>query len=356
MKCICHSFHLCASYACEKLPQEVEQFCREVYNYFSNSPKRAGELKEFQYFANTSPVKILHPSQTRWLSLEFVLKRLLSQYNTLLLYFTDQSYQNIPAANMILNHLNQLETKLYLEFLEFILPTFNVLNAIMQSETPKIQIIYREVTAAVKTILDCYIKEDIMKKNKTNVYDIDFKNPRNFLPIDKMYFEAKTQNSSLDNYVLNGVKIKCLDFYIESIRQIFDRFPLKNSAFEKLKFIDPKHVISRKTQSISEISIHFPNLIDDIQVIDNEWRMLRNIDFNEVGINTDEVEKNDDVNVFWRSISKIKLGSGQAKFGNLTSLIFNLLCLPHSSTNVERVFSQINLNKTQIKNRLKSDT
>ncbi|KAJ8929610.1 hypothetical protein NQ314_017687 [Rhamnusium bicolor] len=118
-------------------------------------------------------------------------------------------------------------------------------------------------------------------------------NPRNFLPIDKIYFGAKIQNSSLDNYVLNGVKIKCLDFYIKSIRQIFDRFPLKNSVFEQSKFIDPKHVISRKTQSISEISIHFPNLIDDIQVIDNEWRMLRNIDFNEVGINTDEVEKND---------------------------------------------------------------
>lgn len=31
LKCVCHSFHLCASYACEKLPSEVEQLAREVF-------------------------------------------------------------------------------------------------------------------------------------------------------------------------------------------------------------------------------------------------------------------------------------------------------------------------------------
>ncbi|CAH1104675.1 unnamed protein product [Psylliodes chrysocephalus] len=30
MKCVCHSFHLYASYACEKLPSEVEQLARDV--------------------------------------------------------------------------------------------------------------------------------------------------------------------------------------------------------------------------------------------------------------------------------------------------------------------------------------
>lgn len=30
LKCVCHSFHLCASYACEKLPSEVELLAREV--------------------------------------------------------------------------------------------------------------------------------------------------------------------------------------------------------------------------------------------------------------------------------------------------------------------------------------
>lgn len=47
MKCICHSFHLCASYSCEKLPRFIEDLLRDVYNYFSSSPKRIAEYTEF---------------------------------------------------------------------------------------------------------------------------------------------------------------------------------------------------------------------------------------------------------------------------------------------------------------------
>lgn len=64
MKCICHSLHLCASYACNKLPRIVEDVARDVYNYFQ-SPKQTSILKEFQEFVNVKPHKLLHPSQTR---------------------------------------------------------------------------------------------------------------------------------------------------------------------------------------------------------------------------------------------------------------------------------------------------
>ncbi|KAL0861603.1 hypothetical protein ABMA27_009102 [Loxostege sticticalis] len=66
VKCICHSFALCASYACTKLPREPEGLVRDVYNYISTSPKRTGLLKEFQQFLALKPHKILHPCQTRW--------------------------------------------------------------------------------------------------------------------------------------------------------------------------------------------------------------------------------------------------------------------------------------------------
>lgn len=43
LKCVCHSFHLCASYACLKLSREPETLIRD--NYFNNSPKRTGILR-----------------------------------------------------------------------------------------------------------------------------------------------------------------------------------------------------------------------------------------------------------------------------------------------------------------------
>lgn len=76
MGCTCHSFHLCASRACEKLPSTVEQFCRDIYNYFSNSNKRIKELKECEVFCAEKPHRMLRPAQTRWLPLGTAVARI----------------------------------------------------------------------------------------------------------------------------------------------------------------------------------------------------------------------------------------------------------------------------------------
>lgn len=129
MKCICHSFALCASNACLKLPRAVEDLARDVYSYFNCSPKRMGTLEEFQAFVRVKPHKMLHPSQTRWLSLHMVVARLLEQYEALKLYFTDAVLsERIIACETILQRLKDPTTKLYLQFLDFILPMFNTIN------------------------------------------------------------------------------------------------------------------------------------------------------------------------------------------------------------------------------------
>ncbi|XP_040078611.1 uncharacterized protein LOC120850229 [Ixodes scapularis] len=90
MKCVCHSFHLCASYASEKLPRVVEDQVRDIHNYFHSSPKRQGRLKAFQAFLESEPHKLLHASQTRWLSLHSVVTRVLEQYEPLKYFFAEE--------------------------------------------------------------------------------------------------------------------------------------------------------------------------------------------------------------------------------------------------------------------------
>lgn len=350
MKCICHSFHLCASYACEQLPTEIEKFTRDVYNYFSNSPKRIGDYKEFKNFANASPVKILHPAATRWLSLESVVKRLCSQYNALTLYFTEQALQkeNLHAIS-IYNCLCNPETRLYLEFLSYALSFFSRLNIIMQSEKPQIQVLYREVSTTVKCILESFIRQDVL--DKTNLADTDFKNPRNFVNLNNMYFGAFINSSNIPDTNLQNVKKRCLSFYKEGVKQILSRISLKESVFQKLVFMDPENVRNKKIISISDVVTYFSNLNLNLQEVDTEWRHLRALNFSEF----DLCEEND-VIIFWTKVSSIKLGNCEPQFQKLCSCVFNLLCLPHSSANVERYFSQINLNKTATRNRLKSNT
>jgi hypothetical protein len=59
-----------------------------------------------------------------------------------------------------------------------------------------------------------------------------------------------------------------------------------------------------------------------------------------------------DVNTFWKQVNKTKNALGQPMFPNLMILRKVILCLPHSSAVAERVFSQLSLTKSPIRNRL----
>lgn len=128
MKCVCHSAHLCVSEACKYLPRSCEDLARNIYNFLKNSSKRQSELKQFQRFMDIEPHKILHPSQTRWLSLSAVVSRLLEQWEALKLYFTETYLaQRLIATELIYKNLNDPFMKLFYYFLDWILPMFNKL-------------------------------------------------------------------------------------------------------------------------------------------------------------------------------------------------------------------------------------
>nr|XP_022907493.1 uncharacterized protein LOC111418993 [Onthophagus taurus] len=213
-----------------------------------------------------------NPTQTRWLSVHFVVRRILEQFGALQLFFTDAvSKKDLLAAENILHKLNDPTTKLFLQFLDFVLPFFNSLNREMQAERPKLHLLYRNICNILKAIFDCFIKH-------------------------------------------------------------------------------PLEVKSGSIPSISDVAILFPNLIDEsmLQPLDNEWRLLRN--------NNEILAFPDDVFLIWNEVNKIESGDGTSMFRTLVNFVFNILILPHSSANVERVFSQINLMKTNQRNKLDADT
>lgn len=105
----------------------------------------------------------------------------------------------------------------------------------------------------------CYIKEDVIKS--ISVHGINFENPCNFLVIEQMHFGAVINSSSCPPNVLDYVKKWCVQFDIESIKQIFLRFQFvkhwnlywSTSGYLKKKI---------KTITIADITTHFPNLVN----------------------------------------------------------------------------------------------
>lgn len=171
MKCICHSFHLVSSYACAELPSYSEDLVTDVYNYIQKSPKRICKFKELQCFLGYEPHKILHPCQTRWLSLLPAIKRVREQFETLKLFFVDEvkSFDKTNkscASHNILSMLNNPEIYLYFCFLEYVLPFFNDLNRLFQSEKPKVQTLYKDIEDITRALLSNFMDNSYVKNTK----------------------------------------------------------------------------------------------------------------------------------------------------------------------------------------------
>lgn len=167
---------------------------------------------EFQSFCNVKIHNLLHPSQTRWLSLESVVKRILEQYEPLRLYFIDIvcNKNDVLIAENILQKLQESRNKLYFQFLDYVLPVFNQLNREMQSESPKIHLLYENVTAVLQALFDCFLKRDYIVK--TLITNIDFKNPRHFLSIENMYFGANVAATLSNSKNIAPVEIESLNY------------------------------------------------------------------------------------------------------------------------------------------------
>ncbi len=95
-----------------------------------------------------------------------VVSKLLEQYNALNLYFISAVLDDkLVAADTILQRLSNAITKLYLLFLDFVLPVFNKVNKLMQSESTQIHVSYMSVASTLRTLLSCYMKKELPFKN-----------------------------------------------------------------------------------------------------------------------------------------------------------------------------------------------
>ncbi|XP_054745887.1 uncharacterized protein LOC129250276 [Anastrepha obliqua] len=99
----------------------------------------------------------------------------------------------------------------------------------------------------------------------------------------------------------------------------------------------------------SHLILQFEYLCNtDCDKIVSQWTLLKLSDHN--------LKSDIDIDSFWQKVSNIKNGLGELMFPDLTSFIFTLLSLPHSSAVAERKFSSLKLIKTNTRNKLEIKT
>lgn len=361
IKCSCHMIHLCASKACLELPRSVEDLLRNIGAHFSRSFGRQEKLKEFQEFFGTEVHKILLPSQTRWLSLEQCCSRVLEQYDPLteysrLLCFEDPSITNDQIFSTITNKF----TKIYLEFMAYILHMLNAFNKMFQSESPLLYKLKPSVIDLLKNIC-CNFMEPSYVKTINLLHSDNYRNPRHLVSNDKLYLGIAAHESiqdlkkdpNFDHKTLNDFYSSCLKFYLRLVKEIKQRFTFEDELFNIVAILDPKYAQAYEQKSLGNVLNRFSFLNNFVhkQILDNEWRSHALLDHSSLGLNSTLPAEH-----YWTKVFELKNAGGTEIYPNLKVVMNFLLILPFSNASVERLFSDLNNVKTDLRNKLKTDT
>jgi hypothetical protein len=205
-----------------------------------------------------------------------------------------------------------------------------------------------------KTLHDCFIKRNIMNSHSNLPHQIHVKDPQNYKSLDSIYLGARVTEyvlyHNLSTEQLHILRARCLDFYIEGATQIQNRFDFSSSVLQNMELLNPHVIFNEDRESIMPLATHFPNLVtkNNLQALDLEWRQLRNSNL--------KFDDNASICTFWLKVENEKYADTTPVYPLLSKFALNLLSLPHSSANVERIFSQVNLLKTKQRNRLSTST
>ena len=205
----------------------------------------------------------------------------------------------------------------------------------------------------LRDVLSDFIVLDVVRKEDPFIIDID--RVENRVPLQDVYVGilATTTLNELryDPSSVLCVKQACQDFLIELIKQIRSRFDMKTPIFRLVEFLIPSNAVKCSPPSLQELFTTFLYLADvaDLVSADLEWRKQSLEESTEFAPDESSI-------IFWQKWLNTRNVNGSLKYPNLRKIVISMMSLPFSNASVERIFSLLNLIKTQSRNALKRET
>ncbi|CAG4960429.1 unnamed protein product [Parnassius apollo] len=349
IRCICHSLQLAVSHASESnLPRNIEFLIRETYNWFSISPKRRDEYKALFQTINCGdePLKILKVCDTRWLSIEPAVLRILAQWNELKLHFS-LAREKCYTAGLLWEMYNDEGNRLYLCFLKSILHDVQIGIKVFEGEN----IDPVKLLETLMTLLRSVCVRIIIPGAATTDKDfLTIKVEDHLDPVAHLghLFEFHASNSNLSPQAISNIKKRCIDFSVKLVQEIQNRIPSNYEILAKVTLLSPENTLKQIKDPHALVGLARELGFDDQKTdkIVQQWKTIQFIEWETAG---DSVK-------FWAQVLKYKNAAGVNTFRELADLAIAAMSLPHSNAEVERLFSVMNTVKNKLRNRMCSLT
>ncbi|XP_036329582.1 uncharacterized protein LOC118741720 isoform X2 [Rhagoletis pomonella] len=344
VKCVCHSIQLAINHASKEcLPHGVEFLIYETYNWFSKSSSRRLQYKQIFQLINdeNAPLKIPRVSDTRWLSIEGTVSRILQQWLEMKTHFgITSNSEKCHKAEILYEMYKDERNYLYLLFLRPILAELLALNNSFQSNNTDPTKLLKDFAVVINSLKSKIISPD----NDVDVISIDFElyiNKSCYLGynFEKKILEMKS-SSGLTEESEKYIRTICTNFVVVLINQLKQRLPDNFDTIKKVNMFSVGNVLRASHEEIEDVLKHFNYSDDMIEKIIIQYNRINFVKWNNIS-NTMQ---------FWAEVQTYTDAGGNKLFSDLAEFALHLLSLPWSNADVERLFSQLNLVKTKLRN------
>jgi hypothetical protein len=355
--CIAHRLQLASidSVNEDKSFQHFECTLRLLNSYFGKSTLRMHALEEMQRECGDPLLKPVRISDTRWLSTHAAVSRVQEIFTSLLLLFLRDDPIGIykQIANI------QFITKLH--FYCDILSHLNVLITLFQRQDILPHEVDQYVASTVNAIRSEYLEGDVPEMG---IYSQQLTYKLKAV----MLADPSTDINHVYRYIVatgvssHPIKFKCADINVfknlirrvatSVIDHLHARFP-PQPIFEAFKVFDPKHMRDHRVNfasygrsELTAVCTHFCNisfLNISPQVAQIEWNTIKNLIKDNVGK--------------YSTISDLlQFPDLKVTYPNMYKVLSVIVCMPVTSVDCERGFSKMSLIKSDIRNKLNSET
>ncbi|XP_011409071.1 PREDICTED: zinc finger protein 862-like, partial [Amphimedon queenslandica] len=319
--CSAHRLALAASDAAHTTPwfARFERILNQVYSFFSRSAVHTAELVEIQRMMDHPKLKLKKPSETRWLSLENAVSALRCCYRPVKAVLENEAAEGDATALGLHTQLKKPEFIVNIHFLCDVLDTVGSLSKAFQSN----QVNLLGIENLVKE------KLSVLEELQNDIYCGGY-----MLTVIKNYPEelAAVKETNFDTKAACYIK--------ELISSIRNRFP-NIRLITLLGHLHPKHVAEATPAIIfelaSSLSLNGPNL----------WNEF--MSYKSFALSLKPMSLHQSVLEMWHPDRRDTM---VAAYPLISQLLAQVIVLPASSAEVERVFSTINRTKTPLRNHL----
>ena len=249
------------------------------------------------------------------------------------------------------NLFNDSLNYLYLIFLHPVVNEDEKINALFQSKNLDPSHMPKELedfSNSLKSRIYNSLKQELPAKWCD--YGIEFKQK-----FDSM--KNKVQNHDVQQQLehdLEIVKENCKAFLKVLITQVESRLTFHLSVYGKLSLLSPKCILNKtKKPKFCDLPLLHVIPVETWSMVENQYKKITLTDWSEF------FEKNKEEHLsfkFWGMVSTYSTGEKIFPFRELALYALDCFCLPVSNVEVEKIFSQMALVKTKLRNNMNTDT